>query len=201
MDRFERRGLLATANVLRGLALLTLALSFHFAGPSLLLLYLVMAFIAILEGFCDSAAVAILPQLVPRGNLDRANSKIAATQLVADEFAGPPLGGVLVTLAAAAPLYSMGGLWVVAGLIALSLPRGRARRHTSGERKNLWPEPHEGINWLAKHRVVGALPLIGGLASTGYMLPFPSSCFSPKNNSAWIRQVMDCSWLVLPWED
>ncbi|MGH3652534.1 MFS transporter [Glutamicibacter sp.] len=172
VDRFERRGLLSAANILRGLALLALASCFQFDGANLLLLYLAMALISVLEGICDSAAVAILPQLELPGNLDRANSKIAATQLLADEFAGPPLGGVLFAAAAAVPLYSIGGLWTAAGLIALALPRGRARSIAAGERSYLWTEAREGISWLAKHRVVGALALIGGLASVGYMLPF-----------------------------
>jgi predicted MFS family arabinose efflux permease len=33
-------------------------------------------------------------------------------------------------------------------------------------------EAAEGVRWLAGHRVVGALALLGGLASVGYMLPF-----------------------------
>ena len=54
MDRLDRRTLFSAANVLRGIALLFLALAFHFSGPNLLVLYLAMAFIAILEGTADA---------------------------------------------------------------------------------------------------------------------------------------------------
>lgn len=172
VDRFDRRTLLSCANILRGIALLSLASSFYFCGPNLLALYLAMAFIAVLEGTADTAAFALLPQLVSPEKLDQANSKITATQLITDEFAGPPLGGFLFAFAAAIPLYSMGGLWAVAGTIALALPRSARPAVGSGEHQRIWVEAGDGIRWLMKHRLVGALAMISGLASIGYMMAF-----------------------------
>jgi len=172
VDRFDRRTLLSWANILRGIALLVLATSFYFSGPNLLALYLAMAFIAIVEGTADTAAIALLPQVVSPKNLDRANSKIAATQLVTDEFAGPPLGGFLFAFAAAIPLYALGGLWTLAGMLALALPRSARPAVGSGERQHIWVEASAGIHWLKKHRLVGTLAMISGLASVGYMMAF-----------------------------
>ncbi|WP_319019268.1 MFS transporter [Glutamicibacter sp. JL.03c] len=137
VDRFDRRTLLSYANILRGIALLVLASSFAFSGPNLWALYLAMAFIAVLEGTADTAAIALLPQLVSPEKLDQANSKITATQLITDEFAGPPLGGFLLAFAAAIPLYAMGGLWAVAGAIALAMPRSARPAVGSGERPRI----------------------------------------------------------------
>lgn len=172
VDRHERRFLLSSANVLRGIALIPLAIAFHFSGPNLLILYLAMAFIAVLEGTADTSAITLLPQIVDSEKLDQANSKISATQLISDEFVGPPLGGYLFSLTAAIPLYAMGGLWAVGGLVALALPRSANPKVTSGERQRIWVEAGEGIRWLGKHRLVGALALISGLASVGYMMAF-----------------------------
>lgn len=179
VDRFQRRTLIVTANLLRGAALLGLALSLQFGASSLVVLYAMMAVVATLESLADNAAVAILPSLVKREQLDSANGRVAAAQLVADEFAGPPLGGFLFALAAAAPVYAMGGLWAVAGLVALALPiRGsslstpRAPVGAPAVQRSVYTEAREGIIWLARHRVVGSLALIGALASVGYMLAF-----------------------------
>lgn len=172
VDRFDRRALLSCANILRGIALLALASTFYFCGPNLLALYLAMAFIAVLEGTADTAAFALLPQLVSPEKLDQANSKITATQLITDEFAGPPLGGFLFAFAGAIPLYAMGGLWAVAGTIALALPRSARPAVGSGEHQRIWVEAGDGIRWLMKHRLVGALAMISGLASIGYMMAF-----------------------------
>ncbi|GAB3301360.1 MFS transporter [Pseudoclavibacter terrae] len=175
VDRFDRRTLLVAANLLRGCSLLGLALAIQFGVLTLLILYAAMAVVATLESMADNAASAILPSLVDRERLDSANGKVAAAQLVADEFAGPPLGGFLFAVAAAMPVFAMGGLWAVAGLAALALPiRNAVRRgeETGSARRSLAVEVREGTVWLARHRIVGSLALIGALASVGYMLPF-----------------------------
>ncbi|WP_264674005.1 MFS transporter [Planctomonas psychrotolerans] len=175
VDRIDRRTLMVTANVLRGVTLLGLALTLQVGVSSLLVLYTAMAVVGTLESMADSAAVAIVPSLVDREQFDTANGRIAAAQLVADEFAGPPLGGFLFGLAASAPVFAMGGLWALAGLVALALPVRHLSRPSvtaSAIRASVYTEAREGIIWLRRHRVVGSLALIGALASVGYMLPF-----------------------------
>ncbi|OUE25337.1 MFS transporter [Clavibacter michiganensis] len=176
VDRLDRRTLIVVANALRGAAVLGLAVSIQSGVASLAVLYAVMAVVGVLESAADGAAVAVLPSIVPRDRLDRANARITGTQLVADEFVGPPLGGLLFALAAAVPVYVTGGLWVAAGAVALALPR-RTRDvplapEAAGAPSSVFREAAAGVRWLARHRVVGSLALIGGLASVGYMLPF-----------------------------
>lgn len=178
VDRIDRRSLIIIANLLRGLALLTFALTLYLGLSSLVILYISMAVVATLESTADNAAVAILPSLVDRGRLDSANGRIAAAQLVADEFAGPPLGGFLIAISTAAPVFAMGGLWAVAGLVAIALPV-HPRPHnqlgvatTRSGPRSVYKEALDGIVWLAHHRLVGGLAVIGALASVGYMLTF-----------------------------
>lgn len=196
VDRFDRRSLIVAANVLRGGALLGLALAIQLGFFSLMVLYAAMAVVATLESMADNAASAVLPSLVDRDRLDSANGRIASAQLVADEFAGPPLGGFLFAVAAAAPVFAMGGLWAVAGLVALALPVRRVSRPDMRARDaggSVSVEIREGMGWLAHHRVVGGLALVGymlsfsilvlfaeerlGLGGTGYGLLLASSAF------------------------
>jgi MFS family permease len=95
VDRADRRTLMVSANLLRGGALVGLALTVQLGVSSLVVLYATMAVVGTLESVADSSAVAIVPSLVGRDHLDTANGRIAAAQLVADELAGPPLGGFL----------------------------------------------------------------------------------------------------------
>ncbi|WP_240372882.1 MFS transporter [Brevibacterium zhoupengii] len=115
VDRFDRRSLLVVANLMRGLVLTGLALSIQLDVSSLVALYVTIAVIGTLESTADNAAVAILPSLVDRRALDSANGRVQAVQIVADEFFGPPLGGLLFALAASGPVFPMGGLWAAAG--------------------------------------------------------------------------------------
>ncbi|WP_101556982.1 MFS transporter [Brevibacterium aurantiacum] len=175
VDRIDRRTLIVVANILRGIALVGLALTIQFGLSSLVLLYSTMAIVATFESLADNAAVAVLPSLVKKNRLDSANARISAAQLIADEFAGPPLGGMLFALAASIPVFAMGGLWALAGVIALALPIRRNEDSPDigiASRQSVFAEASEGIVWLKRHRAVGSLALIGALASIGYMLPF-----------------------------
>lgn len=177
VDRLDRRTLIVSANLLRGAALLGLAVTVQLGAASLVALYAVMAVVGTLESFADNAAVAMLPSLVRGAQLDKANARVTSAQLVADEFVGPPLGGLLFATAVAAPVFAMGGLWAVAGIIALALPRALNRSTPLigapvTRRASIYREAREGVVWLSHHRIVGSLALIGGLASIGYMLPF-----------------------------
>ncbi|WP_104200409.1 MFS transporter [Cryobacterium sp. Y29] len=195
VDRVDRRTLLIGANLIRGLVVIGLAIFVHLELATLPLLYAVLAVVGTLESAADNASVSLLPGVVPVEQLDRANGRISAAQLVADEFAGPPLGGLLFAVAAAVPLYLMGGLWAAAGLLALALPmrgigvrgigvrgigvRGIGVRGLGVEsgsalirRQPAVREAMQGARWLAGNRTVGGLALIGALASVGYMLPF-----------------------------
>ncbi|WP_104177801.1 MFS transporter [Cryobacterium sp. Y50] len=174
VDRIDRRTMLITANLIRGLVVIALAVSVHLEVANLSLLYAVFAVIGTLESAADNASVSLLPSIVPEEQLDRANGRISAAQLIADEFAGPPLGGLLFAVAAAAPMYLMGGLWAAAGLLALALPMRRIgdSRFELTPRRPIFREALQGARWLAGNRTVGGLGLIGALASVGYMLPF-----------------------------
>ncbi len=175
VDRADRRTLLAVANLLRGVAILALAVCLLAGIEGLVLLYVAFGILGTFESAADNAAVSLIPSYVHDRDLDRANGRISATQLVTDEFVGPPLGGLLFAVAATAPVFMMGGLWAVAGFLALALPRALKRPTTGAERSSLsalWTEASEGLRWTAQNRVVGALALVGALASVGYMLPF-----------------------------
>lgn len=174
VDRVDRRTMLVAANLLRGVAVLALGICVHLGVGGLVLLYVAFAVVGTLESAADNAAVSLVPGLVPKNKLDQANGRVTAAQLVADEFAGPPLGGFLFAIAAATPVLAMGGLWAAAGLIALALPRSRTTASVTApaDSTSMWREAVAGASWLARHRVVGSLAVIGALASVGYMLPF-----------------------------
>lgn len=174
VDRTDRRSLLVAANIVRGIAVLVLAVCVHLGIGSLLLLYAVFALVGTVESAADNAAVSLVPNLIDESEFDRANSRISAAQLVADEFIGPPLGGFLFAVAASVPLFAMSGLWAAAGIIALALPvlHRSLRLRAAGGQTSVWREAVDGTRWLSGHRTVRALALIGGVASVGYMLAF-----------------------------
>ncbi|WP_456786024.1 MFS transporter [Cellulomonas sp. P5_C5] len=92
IDRVDRRRLLVAANVSRAALFAALAALVLTGATPLAALYVVYAVMGVVETLSDSASFAVLPQAVRPDALDRANSQVAATQTVVDEFVGPPLG-------------------------------------------------------------------------------------------------------------
>lgn len=174
VDRVGHRSLLWTANILRGGLLVALAAAFALDLGSLPLLYAVFGAIGVLETVADNAALSALPTVVGPADLDRANGRIVATQLVADEFVGPPLGAFLFAVALALPIAVTGGLYAAAGLFFLALPRRQSAvvRATEDRRPSFWREAAHGAAWMRGQRIVGGLALTSGLASIAYMMSF-----------------------------
>ncbi len=174
VDRLDRRTILWATNAGRGALLAGLALATTSGQQSLVLLYVVYAALGVLETAADNAALSVLPSIVPAGQLDRANGRVSAAQLVADEFVGPPLGGFLFGVAVAVPLFAMGGLYAAAAAVFLLLPQARRRQGPAPRtaRASVLRDAVDGARWLRCHRLLGGLAVVGGLASLAYLMPF-----------------------------
>jgi predicted MFS family arabinose efflux permease len=121
-DRGSRRRMMAAAEALRALALLAL-LAVLVAGEISMALLALLGFIgaAGTVGF-SVAAPALLPSLVPREALARANGRLELARSAAFA-AGPALGGALVAAAGAPAAFVLAAVMSVAALaLLLRLP-------------------------------------------------------------------------------
>ena len=94
-DRIDRRRALTIANLIRATSLGLLGLAVILGWTSLWLLYALFFFIGVAETLFDNASFAILPSMVEQDDLEKANGRLFATETVANEFLGPPVGGFL----------------------------------------------------------------------------------------------------------
>lgn len=178
VDRWDRRAILWSTNLLRGLLLVGFAAALSAGVESITALYAVYVALGVLESAADNAALSVLPSLVPQAQLDRANGRISAAQLIADEFVGPPLGGLLFAVAVALPVYAMGGLHLGAAVCFLALPRSGGVELAGGaqsppvQRGSFFADAVEGARWLSGHRLLGGLAVVGAVANLAYMVPF-----------------------------
>lgn len=172
VDRMDRKKILGVSNLGRSILLGVLAVLVATGTGSLPALYVAFTLIGLLETASDNSALAILPSLVDSKDLDRANSQISATQLVADEFIGPPLGGLLFAAAMALPLAATAGAYAAAAFLFLGLAGSFRPGRRPGPRSSLHRDVVEGATWLARHPLLRSFAVIGGLASIGYMMPF-----------------------------
>lgn len=163
VDRLDRRVILGVGNVCRAALVGTLGLFVVFGWASLPLLYVVFFLLGTIETMYDNAAQAIIPAVAGRENLEKANGRLYAVELVNNQFVGPPLGGFLFGVAAAVPFLFGAGAFAAASAMVLSL-RGsfRAAKEEGAAPTTLLSEIGEGLRWLYGHRLLRLLAVMLG---------------------------------------
>lgn len=160
-DRVDRRAAMLTANMVRASALVALVATVLLGSGSIWALYAVALFLGAAETVHDTCAQSILPQVVPRKRLSRANGRLHAAELTANEFIGPPLGGLLVAVGVAAAFASSAALWAVAvGVMLLLQGRFRVPRE---HRTSLRGDVADGLRFLWRQHLLRTLAVMTGL--------------------------------------
>ncbi|ONI79839.1 hypothetical protein ALI144C_24210 [Actinosynnema sp. ALI-1.44] len=164
VDRVDRRRLVAVVDVARVvlLAVLVAAVAANVVG--LPLIYLVAFGCGIGETLRDTAASTLLPPLVNRDDLDRANGKLINAEIAGNELIGPPLGSYLVGIALVVPFAVNGGTLAVAVVLILALPAIFAPRSAPG-RTRILADTGAGLRWLAGHRRLRTLVALASVFS------------------------------------
>ena len=160
-DRLDRRKLMLWANLSRAmLPALLIAVVLLDLG-SIWALYVVALMVGVAETLYDTSAQSILPQVVHRDQLSRANGRLYAVELTANQFVGPPLGGLLVALGVVAGFAAPAALWLAA-VGALFLVPGTFR--TEREVKTtLRFDIGEGLRFLWNQKILRTLAVMTGV--------------------------------------
>ncbi|MGF1648107.1 MAG: MFS transporter, partial [Kineosporiaceae bacterium] len=121
VDRLPRRRLLVLGNLLRVGVFAPLAGAVLLGAEGqlgLVLLYAGAMALGLAESLVDTAAVAVVPDVVDRDRLDTANGRVEAAASTGNELVGPPVGGLLFAVAAWAPFVGAAAAFALAGAAA-----------------------------------------------------------------------------------
>jgi MFS family permease len=167
VDRLDRRAAMLAATAVRALVLAGLAAAITTGHDSIQTLYAAAFAVGVAETVYGTSAQSILPQLVPRSLLTRANGRLFAVELAANEFAGPPLAGFVVAAGAATALLTPLGLFIVAFGVLL-LVRGSFRVETDvastrAGRPSLRADIAEGLRFVLHDKLLRTLAWMTGL--------------------------------------
>ncbi|HYX12139.1 MAG TPA: MFS transporter [Candidatus Acidoferrum sp.] len=174
VDRFDPRIVLIVTNVLRGIAIAAMA----FSRDALGLIYLLNIFVSTTTTFFSPAEAAMIPKLVPRGQLVAANGVFTLT-LNAAFALGFALLGPLVTKVAGSPalLIAVAALYFVAAVFCVTLPAGRrqtldrlspaqAVRDAEAAVSSTLGELREGLDYIRLNPMIGwSIVYLGATAS------------------------------------
>jgi len=185
-DRVDRRKIMASTAVFRTLLTLVVA-AVVFVNQDVLpspediaaggavdpntVVYLTLLISALLFGFAevlyDNSAQTILPSIVEPEALEKANGRMWGAEMVMNQFAGPPLGSVLIGIAFALPFLFDAGTFVVSAALIFALSGlfrvADTQQATTQDRPGFWHEIKEGVGWLWAHPLLRPMAIILGL--------------------------------------
>lgn len=167
-DRLDRRRTMIAANVVRTSAVAVLAVVLQTGNGSIAILFVVAAVAGIAEVFYDTSSQTILPSLVRREQLGKANGRLGAIELGSQQFVGPPLAGLLIGIAVATAFWATTVLWAFA-IVTLWALRGTFRPERAGGRTRMRADVAEGVRFLMSRptlRTMAAMVGVGNLASS-----------------------------------
>ncbi|KAA5611396.1 MFS transporter [Rhodovastum atsumiense] len=168
-DRADRRLLIIRADCVRlalALCLVAMTLSLPTAmasGPDRSGLVIMLTAITFLLGTAavvrGNAAQTLLPSIVGRNDLERANGQIWSAEQVIGGFVGPPLAGALIAAGIVVPFgFTAATLALTIGLIwFITLPA-----RTPGAHKRFWPALREGFGWMRQNPAILRLAVMLG---------------------------------------
>jgi MFS family permease len=166
-DRLDRRRTMVRVDAVRAGLLGGLALAVWAGVAGLPLLYLVAFLLGVAETLFDTSAQSLLPAIVPRGQLSRANGRLYAVELLANQFVGPPLGGLLAALALATA-FGLTAAGYAASAACLALVVGAFQPAREGPPTSLRADIAEGVRYVWRHPLLRPLALMLGTENLAF---------------------------------
>lgn len=177
IDRNQKRPLLIVTDLVRAALIFSIPVAAFFGSMSMLQLYLVAGFVGAATALFQIADNAYLPRLVRKEQLVEANSKLEATDAVA-EAAGPGIAGLLVSIITAPIALIVDGftyLW--SAMMLARITKQEPEKQARGENDNLLSDAIAGLKACTSHPVVGPIlaaetlmAFFGGAYMTLYMI-------------------------------
>ena len=171
VDRTDRRRLMVAVDTTRAVIIAALAGAVLMHADGLALIYLTAFTTGVGSALRRTAAATCAPRLVAAADLDRANGRLVAGQIVGNELAGPAAGGWLFGLAASLPFAVNAAALGIAVLLLLTLPSVFQPSHrqppqdSAPVRASVSADLAEGLAWLRSHAEVRDVTVAVGVIS------------------------------------
>lgn len=177
VDRTGKRRIMIASDLLRTVVLLSVPVAAWFHLLRMEQLYVVGALMGGLGVFFDIADHAYLPHLIARAHLIEGNTKLSATDSLA-EVGGPALAGILVQTLTAPFAIAVNALTYLISAIFLGTISNREEPHREAERRpTLLGDLRLGFTAISHNPLVRPLvvmavlsPLFGGIFSALYVI-------------------------------
>lgn len=189
-DRVDRRKLVAWTDTFRFALTLAVAFVVLLAGSDLAapdaiaagtsatperagLLLGVLYASALLFGFAevlrDNAAQTLMPSIVDKALLEKANGRMWGGEMVMNSLLGPVLGGFIIAVAFSLPFFVDAVTFAVSAALLFTL-RGSFLVEQAVDRPSFIGQIKEGLAWLWKHRLLRVMGIILGVMNAMFSM-------------------------------
>jgi MFS family permease len=191
-DRFDRRKLIVAMDFMRGVLTVFVGLVVFFNKDSFPALdelttitnletnwpiYFTLLLTAFLFGLAevlrDNSAQTLMPSVVDKENLEKANGRMWSAESLTNSFIGPPLGSLLIGIAIFIPFFfdAVSFFFAVALIASLKGTFKPVSDDKPREKINFKAEIKEGYAWLWAHPLLRPMAIIlGSMNGLGTMV-------------------------------
>jgi MFS family permease len=191
-DRFDRRKLIVAMDFMRGVLTVFVGLVVFFNKDSFPALdelttitnletnwpiYFTLLITAFLFGLAevlrDNSAQTLMPSVVDKENLEKANGRMWSAESLTNSFIGPPLGSLLIGIAIFIPFFfdAVSFFFAVALIASLKGTFKPVADDKPREKINFKAEIKEGYVWLWAHPLLRPMAIIlGSMNGLGTMV-------------------------------
>lgn len=160
VDRYDRATLMSRAQTIQAVIVGAVAVIAAFHRMNIAILIIAAFGLGAGEVVFGNGAQAILPDIVAKPLLYRANGAQQTITVLGQQFAGPPIGSVLFALSAALPFGLDAVSFAVSSALLGTLPRNE---RGPAERVPMRTAIADGMRWLNRHRLLRALAILVGV--------------------------------------
>jgi MFS family permease len=175
-DRGDRKRMMFLSDLGRAIFTALIPLTDLVHGPTMAMILLVAAPLAILRGFFRAGYLAAMPNLLGRSQLARGNA-ILETAFSSAFIVGPALAGFLVTVIGPAETLAIdAGSYAVSSL-GLFLIRRELKAPPDRPPSRIVDDIREGVVYVARHPVLRSVILLFGSTSAVLISASPAMTF------------------------
>ena len=155
-DRTDRKRLMVVADVGRAILTLLIPISVVVGGPTMAIILVVSAPLALLRSFFRAGYIASVPAIVGRPHLARANGILETVQSIATVL-GPILAAVLVAGIGPGLTLAVDAASFAASAVGLFFMSATIRAPAAGAPSRIVDDVREGVSYVVHHPVLRAL--------------------------------------------
>jgi MFS family permease len=182
-DRWDRRRMMFCSDAGRAILTAAIPVTYWLDGPTMAAILLVAAPANALRVLSDAAFTSVVPGLVGREHLARANGYMEAT-LSVPFILGPAMAGILVATIGPATTIAIDAASFAISAASLLMVRRSLRAERSDEIPRILIDIHEGIRYVWRHTLLRALIAYVGVFAfaTAALIPALGYYFTVDRN-------------------